>query len=229
MTKNQIEYQKLLVSRGELEERKRANRAQEVLGQGNLDELKRSNVAREVETNRSNVAKETENNRHNLATELESNRHNVQAEKSDLMKAQAALSQAAAAHAQVAENERHNKAWEIELNRANEAAEAENYRSNLMKEFLQEYANKSDRMRAEAALNTSTVKAGELKELIRKDLMNEGFTREQIEMAWNRLPFENLRDFGTGTRGVSDAIKNIIAAGGTVASFSNVGSMVPLS
>lgn len=125
MTKNQIEYQKLLLDReykqksleleeGKLQETKRANRRQEDLTQTRdtltlglrdreLGEAVRHNQAVEVETNRSNVARETETTRHNKA-----------AESIDTVKASAAMSQAAASHAQVAELGRHNRVVELQ-------------------------------------------------------------------------------------------------------------------
>lgn len=91
MTKNQIEYQKLLES-------KRANRAQETetnranlmneelirsrdtatldLRGRELQETQRSNQAREAENFRSNLAREGENKRHNVAQEMENSKHN---------------------------------------------------------------------------------------------------------------------------------------------------------
>lgn len=103
MTKNQIEYNKLLetqrsnraqesltekrdnrayeVSSGTLSETKRHNVAAELVSSNTLAETKRSNLAREEENYRSNVAKESENVRHNTAVEVETRRSNVAGER----------------------------------------------------------------------------------------------------------------------------------------------------
>lgn len=173
MTKNQIEYQKLQLDReyknrsleiesGKLAETSRANRAQEALTERRdsgtlglraqeLAETGRHNQVVELETERSHKADETERNRHNLATES-----------TERTKASAAVSQAAAAHAQVqlgyaslAETSRHNQVLEVETNRHNTATETiqkadtgvkflnqqETARHNQAMEKLQEFQN----------------------------------------------------------------------------------------
>lgn len=80
LTKNQIEYQKLLKDREALEETKRANRRNEELTRARdqrtldirdteLGEAARHNIAQEIETARANKAKEQENTLHNRAQE----------------------------------------------------------------------------------------------------------------------------------------------------------------
>jgi len=102
MTRNQIEYAKLVETRranraSEENERYRTssnyqaamsqvleNRRHNVIGESQnaqtLEETRRSNVAREQESLRSSLAKEAETMRSNMAKELEANRHNVQTE-----------------------------------------------------------------------------------------------------------------------------------------------------
>lgn len=62
MTRNQIEYLKLL-------ETKRSNQAQEALTASQQAEVMRANRASEAELNRSNLAREGENLRHNKVSE----------------------------------------------------------------------------------------------------------------------------------------------------------------
>lgn len=99
MTKNQIEYAKLLETRRanqaneaivsqrdarshavalqQLGETSQHNRATEAQQQLSLDELARANRAKEAETYRANVARERENTRSNVAREQETARANL--------------------------------------------------------------------------------------------------------------------------------------------------------
>lgn len=128
MTRNQIDYAKLLESKraaqaqetltrrrdeaamrlgiDQLAETSRHNLAGERISKGTLDETSRSNMAKERETYRANVAKETETNRSNLARESETGRHNIATE----------LTEAARVADQVAktvESGRHNRVMEL--------------------------------------------------------------------------------------------------------------------
>lgn len=133
MTRNQVEYAKLLESKRAAQasealtasrdanahyiasitaaETERAHRAQEAYNVQYLGEVVRSNQAREglqlqaqQETQRSNLAREAEAHRANIAAEAERHRANV--------------------------------ASELELNRAHLASEAELYRSHTQSEYL---------------------------------------------------------------------------------------------
>lgn len=92
MTRNQIDYQKMVeekrANQARERETNRANLAKEAedlrshqaserLTQDQNVETNRANLAREAETNRSNLAKELETNRSNLAKEGETHRSNV--------------------------------------------------------------------------------------------------------------------------------------------------------
>lgn len=149
MTRNQIEYQKVVESKRAAQaqeeltrqrdaetaranlanetERHRSATAQEQLTMLRDSETQRSNMAREFENNRANLAKEQENARvtnetirSNLAREFENNRHN---------KATESISRI-----EVSETQRSNLAKELETNRANLAKEAETNRANLEQE-----------------------------------------------------------------------------------------------
>lgn len=123
MTKNQIEFNKLLETRranqaqeiltrrrddrshslglAQLGETSKHNRATESLDSAKLVETTRSNKEREKETHRANVAKEDETKRSNIARESETQRHNERTEAID-------IGRAATYAGQLAETLRHN-------------------------------------------------------------------------------------------------------------------------
>lgn len=91
---------------------------------GELQENIRHNQTTEVETNRHNVVTEGETNRHNVVTENETNRHNVVTESigwydavSKRISANASMSQAGAAWANVAINQQNADTRRFEAER----------------------------------------------------------------------------------------------------------------
>lgn len=154
MTKNQIEYGKLLESKRanlaqedltrrrdtatreakliELSEAGRHNLAQERFQQGSLDEQSRHNTAleglqsREVDLKNRTL---TETQRANRAKEALQNQQNVEAKRSNLAKEQLGRIQATETH-------RSNLAKENETNRSNLAKEKETSRHNLVSEGI---------------------------------------------------------------------------------------------
>lgn len=139
MTKNQIEYQKLV-------ETKRANQAQETITR-----------MRDANTHSVAVGQLNEAIRHNYATEgqerqklYEMTRHNEATEQVALMSAQETARHNAAAEAlqgqqitlgyqQLSETSRHNYAMENETNRHNVAVENESARANLARETIDRF------------------------------------------------------------------------------------------
>lgn len=161
MTKNQIEYAKLLETRranlrqeeltskrdattrelgiGTLGETSRHNQAVELLDSAKAAETKRSNVAKEAETRRSNLAKESETQRSNMERERETARSNVarETETQRHQKAAEAISigqtaaSTAAAAAELAERVRSNMARESETALHNRAMELKDIKPEL--------------------------------------------------------------------------------------------------
>lgn len=158
MTKNQIEYAKLLetsrankaneeltkrrddrayeVNLGQLDESRRHNVATEAQARASLDETIRANQAREAhevnvlaETKRSNQAREAETQRSNLAREAETHRSNV--------------------------------AQEVELNRSHLANEAETRRSNLAREAETSRSNRANESIARENVDISRMSLAE--------------------------------------------------------------------
>lgn len=145
MTRNQIEYAKLLESR-------RAAQAQESLTQARDEETARSHRAGEAIS--SGTLKES--NRHNLAAEsLEANRI-AETTRSNRAKEQ--------------ETSRSNKAKEAEARRSNLARELETNRSNVARETeTHRGATASEAIR----IGEAATRAGELAERVRHDLAME--------------------------------------------------------
>lgn len=140
MTKNQIEYLKLLETQRSNQaveaETGRANRERERQGQISLDEQSRSNLANEkikadtlIEQSRHNLATESETNRANLARELETSLHNRNTEHVAMLN----YSETARANR---ERERLTSEAQDEQRRANLAREAENERSHRADERI---------------------------------------------------------------------------------------------
>lgn len=182
MTKNQIEYQKLLElkrsNRAGEEETHRSNVAQEELTRSRdtisldlrgreLGETQRANLAREAENYRSNVAREAENTRSNLAREAETQRHNYASEKADTARINLGYSQ-------LAETRRSNKAQEaltetrqdrqyyIDLanQQINNARNAETKRANQEAERLKSEAQAETKRHNEVMEGYSDIEAG---------------------------------------------------------------------
>lgn len=170
MTKNQIEYNKLLElqrsnRRGEEltasrdMEVSRHNLATELQNKASLDEQSRANVARETETKRSNLAREAETQRSNLVNEsltrdrdAEARRSNQAREfltsqqieetkRSNLAKESLTAQQIQVSRDTLSETRRSNKAKESETSRSNRAKEQETYRSNVAREEETKRAN----------------------------------------------------------------------------------------
>lgn len=187
MTKNQIEYAKLV-------ETKRTNLANEALtrerdsaskqlGFHTLEEQKRSNKAKEVETAQHNrategleAAKLGEASRHNAQLEAlqamgisETGRHNLAQERTAAKEADT--------HAFTAqESQRSNLARENETQRSNVARETETNRSNTANEAI--------------AIAAGVTTAGRLAEDIRQHLAREAETRRH-NMAMEVRPVPN--------------------------------------
>lgn len=163
LTKNQIEYQKLLEERARNVELRRSNTANEELTRrrdlGTLElrgkelaETQRSNYAREFETNRSNIAKEIENVRSNKAREQETHRSNV-ANEEETKRANVERER---------ETSRHNIASE-----GNERLKAEAAMGRAAAQFAQVglgYANLNELNRSNLAREQETVRANKAKE-----------------------------------------------------------------
>lgn len=176
MTRNQIDYLKLVetqranavqedltrirdqanieIGRGQLEESKRHNLAQEQYQMGSLQELSRHNQATEL----LGTQQLQESSRHNLATELEATRHNTAAENEMYRSNLARETETHRANVQsenlrqmeLSEQQRyHNMSISLgysnvqlgyaqlsEQQRANQAREAETHRSNVQHEML---------------------------------------------------------------------------------------------
>lgn len=205
MTRNQIEYSKLL-------ETQRSNRAQEAqtrirdenaraLGFANLGETNRHNLVTESqnqlaldETSRHNLATEkhnaavlAESARHNLETESlgrdtlsETVRHNQAAEsetnRHNLSTESIQQYQADTARYSALETSRHNLASEVELGRHNLATEAETERSNRAREVENE---RSNRARED--------------ETNRHNLQSEALGRSQVALGYAEL--QSLDDY----------------------------------
>lgn len=153
MTKNQIEYGKLLETRRanvrqeELTasrdmEVKRHNYATEGLQKQSLDETVRSNLAKEYEANRANLAREKETNRSNLAQEALTSARDAETRRSNLVNESL---KSATLQEQIRSNQASEalRSREIDIKgatlgetiRANKAREAETYRSNVAREI----------------------------------------------------------------------------------------------
>lgn len=205
MTKNQIEYAKLLettrankanesltkqrdtrayeINLGQLGETKRHNVATEAQARASLDETIRSNQAREAhevnvlaETKRSNQAREAETQRSNLAREAETHRSNV--------------------------------AQEIELNRSHLANEAETRRSNIAREAETARSNRANESIARDNVDISRmslaerVRAAKAAEEHNKNVLAES-TRHNYESEAN----DRTRNYVNAARyGVSGAL-----------------------
>lgn len=193
MTKNQIEYAKLLETRRanarqeeltdardraarearvvELGETARHNVATERHNEAVLGETRRSNVAREaIET-----AKNEESKRHNLEAERinlysaqESARHNRQTESTESRKVDLG-------YAQLSEQARHNVAQESETQRSNISREVETNRSNVARETETKRANE----RREAIDMANAAKDAVLRE---QDLLERGRHNRAMEL-----------------------------------------------
>lgn len=197
MTKNQIEYAKLL-------ETNRANLAQEELtrkrdtgqlelGHLNLGETRRSNMAREVETAQHNRATESldssklgETSRHNAQQEAleamklsENSRHNRAQEV-------VALQEADTRRAGVDETRRSNLAKEAETQRSNLAREIETQRSNVARETE---TNRSNTAQEALGIAAGVTAAARLAEDVRQHLAREGETaRHNMAMEIRPVP-----------------------------------------
>lgn len=118
MTRNQIEYQKLV-------ETSRNNQAVE-------KETNRSNLAREAETNRSNIAREYETNRHNIVGEQQGWTQLAESERAHRASESLGYANVGLGYSNLSEVEQHNRQteWlnaihERELNRHNVEQEAQ--------------------------------------------------------------------------------------------------------
>lgn len=117
---------------------------------GELQENIRHNQTTEVETNRHNVVTEGETNRHNVVTENETNRHNVETESigwydavSKRISANASMSQAGAAWANVAINQQNadTRKFEAEKNAEINQQNADTKRFSAESEDAARYAH----------------------------------------------------------------------------------------
>lgn len=163
MTKNQIEFNKLLetqranrrqeeltalrdsntyaIGLGTLRETERANRAKEGYNLSYLDELSRANQAKELlsygtlrETLRSNKAREAELSRSNLARETETIRANIAAEQLRLNELYERIRSNKASESIAGSNISLGYAQLAEAQRSNLARETETQRSNMARE-----------------------------------------------------------------------------------------------
>lgn len=150
MTKNQIEYQKLVeTKRSNIEQEKltslRDARAHYV-AMGNLKETNRHNLATEGQER----LKLEETTRHNNATEQiqlfvaqEGQRHNIESERNQ-------REQIALGYSQLQESQRHNSAVEAETYRHNIRVEDETQRANQVRESIDRFtADSLDRYRTQ--------------------------------------------------------------------------------
>lgn len=212
MTKNQIEYAKLLETKrsnlaNEDLTRKRDTTAREV-GLGNLQEGQRHNKATETqasasldETVRSNKVRETEAARHNVAGEVEMYRHNVSGER---------LQSAAQA-----EQARHNRAGEsltastiAETQRSNIARETETARSNMALEALKGAAN-AETARSNLAREVETNRSNLANEKIKGEqatasMLQANAAALNADTNRKRMNFQNWKDLAGGVKDVAD-------------------------
>lgn len=237
MTKNQIEYQKHLETvrsnKARETETARSNKRNEDISSfvarsndywrgreydtttryqlGSLAETQRSNLAREQETNRANLAKEAENYRSNLARETETARHNLASEQADLMRAQAAQTQASASvmqvnlgYAQLAETTRANQARESAILQS----QAETARSNAARERLQAEAQAETRRS-----NLANIDLGQQKvsEQYRHNVVSEG--QEYIALGIQQKDAESRATQATAAQKSADAAKQRAESG----------------
>lgn len=189
MTKNQIEYAKLIEARrsnlSQEQLTKERDQVNKMIGLGTLDETRRSNQAREVETARHNVEQERlggrtldETSRHNLQTEdiarqqvQELNRHNLQTE--FVSKGELGVHQG-----QLQETRRSNVAREVETTRSNVAREVETHRNNAAIEAVQ--------------IGLAATQAARLAEDVRQHLARESETARH-NMAMEIKPYPETR------------------------------------
>lgn len=174
MTRNQIDYAKLLeTQRANMEQEditRRRDQTNRELGLRAAEETERANREREL-FNRDSLS---ESARHNLASESqaalslhESTRHNT-----ELERIQAANQYLESL--KLAENQRANKARESETIRHNVATETENYRSAIARETETHRSNLASESLGYSNIGARYAELGSLNEFRRQDLALSG-------------------------------------------------------